>query len=166
MSERAYFFHAHDPQACNPVCVLDKVRGHGWLVLTPPPAAHPADSAEALLRKALEGLDEPLQWLVKHYRKAFVEMPRPLYERFEQARAALTAAPAGASDEPRPAGLDEAKALAFIVIRDRQSRDHVERENRWTLPGPLWESLDESQRAGWIALAAEYARLQANEGER
>jgi hypothetical protein len=57
-----------------------------------------------------------------------------------------------------------AKALAFIVIRDREAHERVERENRWTLPEPLWESLDEYQRNGWRSLAAEYARLSAQDG--
>jgi hypothetical protein len=94
-------------------------------------AASPGPAATPDLRAALEGLDEPLRWLLKHYRKAFVEMPTPLYRRFEKARAAL-AAPAAT------AGLDPDRLFeALIAARAK----------------PLFT------REWAVEVAAEYARL-------
>jgi hypothetical protein len=42
-----------------------------------------------------------------------------------------------------------AAEVAFAIITDRQARDQVERENRWTLASALWDSLDEGQRDRW-----------------
>jgi hypothetical protein len=77
----------------------------------------------------------------------------------------ILAIEAEAAAAPLPLDVDaSAKALAFIVVRDREARDQVSRENRWTLPEPLWNSLDENQRSGWRELAATYARLSASTG--
>jgi hypothetical protein len=50
---------------------------------------------------------------------------------------------------PEPSLDDIAAEVAFAIVTDRQAFDHVERENRWTLPSALWESLDDGQREGW-----------------
>jgi len=41
------------------------------------------------LRKALEGMNEPLQWVVDNYPRAMIAMPSHLFNRFDVAALAL-----------------------------------------------------------------------------
>lgn len=42
------------------------------------------------LRKALGGLDEPVQWIAENYPAVWWAMPSEFYRRFSEVRAALT----------------------------------------------------------------------------
>lgn len=104
MTPRQFFFHAHGPE-CEPVCVLDKVREAGWLVLTPKPKVTAAGGLRSALADVLTKWD---QWYV-----LTPERERPNSVAFLAVKKAVTSASEVLAAAPPPLDV-ERLARAYL----------------------------------------------------